>query len=304
MFNKDKIANLDNLIGGVHYINLNNFTGIKGYLKIEGLNLAGSIKLKPAIYAITNIISSGEFHQGCELIESSSGNLGVALAMVCAYMNIPFTCVTDPNTSVAKKTRMKAHGANIVEVTECDENGGYLGTRISYIKKKTESDPNVIWINQYENDFNWKSHETKTACELFTSFHKVDYVFIGVGTAGTLKGIQSYISNNGLKTKIVAVDSVGSVTFGGSSKFRNIPGLGSSVGCYHYDRSLVDHEVYVSEEDTIASCKELSASGLYLGGSTGTIYHVMKSFRKKVGSENIFIGISPDLGESYANVVY
>ena len=298
------IRNLAEQVNTNIFVDLKEFTGFPGYLKIEGLNLAGSIKLKPALHAINSIRSNLDFNSSSELIESSSGNFGVALAMICAQQKIPFTCVVDPNVSEGKITRMKSYGAKVIRVTERDGNGGYLGSRIEFIRNYIEKNKNAIWINQYENTVNWLSHQKTTALEIFSNFKKIDYLVVGVGTGGTIKGMQEFIKENDIDTKLVAVDTEGSITFGGSPHARKIPGLGSSIGAYHYSADSVEIEYYVSESDAICSCKELARSGLYLGGSSGTIYHAMKKIRNELNDDCVIMGISPDFGDSYTNIVY
>jgi cysteine synthase len=128
-------------------------------LKLEGLNVAGSIKLKTALYLIKNIEKISTINPlQCKFIESSSGNLGVALSIICKEKGYHFTCVTDPNISSANEQQMRLLGTTIVKVTDRDSAGGYLSTRIDYIKKLIHDDPSYIWTNQYANENNINAH--------------------------------------------------------------------------------------------------------------------------------------------------
>ena len=109
-------------------------------LKLEGFNPAGSIKLKTALSLLEEGERQGLLKPGSRIIESSSGNLGIALSSVCAARSYRFTCVVDPNTSRQSITLMRAFGATVVEVCDRDSNGGFLQTRIDYIQRRTTSD--------------------------------------------------------------------------------------------------------------------------------------------------------------------
>jgi cysteine synthase A len=123
------------------------------YLKLDGLNLAGSIKLKPAIEMIASLEDSRRLIPGVsQIIESSSGNLGVALSLVCAVKGYKFTCISDPNISKDNEKDIKLYGGEVIIVEKRDKNGGYLNTRIDLIKKMVKENQNIIWLNQYANE--------------------------------------------------------------------------------------------------------------------------------------------------------
>ncbi|WP_237435001.1 pyridoxal-phosphate dependent enzyme [Dickeya dianthicola] len=194
-------------------------------LKIEGLSVSGSIKIKPALYMLEELERRGILKKGNKVIESSSGNLGIALSMICAWKGYAFICVGDPNMSPVAAKIITAYGGELVTVTERDNQGGYLGTRIAHIKEKINNDRNIIWINQYENTDNINAHCYMTGKSILQNVPHPDYVFIGAGTTGTLGGVSRYLKEHSPSTKIIAVDTYGSVTFGGCSAKRRIPGL-------------------------------------------------------------------------------
>lgn len=198
------------------------------YAKIEGLNPAGSIKMKTALGMIASLEARGSIKHDTVLIESSSGSLGVALSILCAERGYKFTCVVDPNASSQNVKMMKALGASIEMVTERDVNGGFLGTRIAHIKNLVAADGRYLWLNQYANPDNPRAHVRTTARSIFERFERLDYLFIGAGTTGTLMGCVEFSASIARTLRIIAVDSIGSVTFGNSSGPRFIPGLGTS----------------------------------------------------------------------------
>ena len=288
-----------------------NFVQVRGlgvdrlHLKIEAFNAAGSIKLKTALGMIRDLEARGKIGPHTRLIESSSGSLGVALSIVSAERGYRFTCVVDPNASLHNIRLMQAYGADVVKVEQRDENGGFLGTRIRFIRELLLRDPHYLWTNQYANVENPRAHEHTTAREIFERFAQVDYLFVGAGTTGTLMGCVQFFARQHPATKIVAVDSIGSVTFGGSPGPRHIPGLGTSRRPEIYVPEGIHACEMVPEEETIAMCRYLARSnGLLLGGSTGTVLSAVARWRDRMARGATVVAISPDMGERYLDTIY
>ena len=160
------------------------------FLKLEGFSVTGSIKIKTAIALVEDLEQRGiaKPHETV-IVESSSGNLGLALSLVCAIKGYKFICVTDPNANRANIKGIELYGAQVIVVENRDLAGGYLGSRLKTIDRYPQSDPNAIWLNQYANIANKKVHAEQTAAEIARKFDKVDWVFVGTGTAGTLAGV-------------------------------------------------------------------------------------------------------------------
>ena len=156
-------------------------------------------------------------------------------------------------------------------VTEPDASGGFLGARLDYVRALCASDDRYVWLNQYTNPGNWRAHYRTTAPAIARQFPQLDVLFVGAGTTGTLMGCARYFREWHRPVRIVAVDSVGSVTFGGAPGRRMIPGLGMSVRPPLLDESYVDEVVRVEEADTIRACHRLARRGFLFGGSTGTV---------------------------------
>jgi 2,3-diaminopropionate biosynthesis protein SbnA len=292
-------------------INDHNFVALRGigrsqlFLKIEALNPAGSIKMKTAIGMVRDLELRGKITSDTELIESSSGSLGVALSIVAAERGYRFTCVVDPNTTVQNIKMMKALGAKVVMVSQRDENGGFLGTRISYIKALVESDSRHVWFNQYANAENPRAHARTTARSVFENFERVDYLFVGAGTTGTLMGCLQFFGEHSPATKIIAVDSVGSVTFGHAPGKRHIPGLGTSRRPEIFSAGGIYAQHMVDEADTVAMCRYLARSnGILAGGSTGTVLCAVHAWSARIEPGATVVAISPDLGERYLDSIY
>jgi 2,3-diaminopropionate biosynthesis protein SbnA len=261
--------------------------------------------MKAAMSMITDLEQRGLMHERLQLIESSSGSLGVALSLICAERGYAFTCVVDPNTSAHNIKTIKAFGAKVVMIDKRDENGGFLGSRIAYINDLVAHDANFHWLNQYANPENPGAHTRTTGPAIARRFAHVDYLFIGAGTTGTLMGCVQYFRKHHPRTQIVAVDSIGSVTFGHAPKKRYIPGLGTSRRPEIYTPEGIDHFEMVDESAAVAMCRHLARSnGLMAGGSTGTVLAAVHAWRKRLPPDALVIAISPDMGERYLDTVY
>jgi 2,3-diaminopropionate biosynthesis protein SbnA len=275
------------------------------YLKIEGLNPAGSVKLKTAIALIEDAEQKGVLTPGGRVVESSSGNLGIALSMVCTVKGYSFTCITDPNASSRSIATMRALGAQVVVVTERDEKGGYLGSRISLLKNMLALDPDLIWPNQYANTANPRVHLERTATSILKTVRSVDYLFVGAGTTGTLMGCAAYFRQFSPHTRIIAVDTYGSVTFGYPPGPRYIPGLGTSRAPELCQAHFLDTVVLVEEVDAVRMCRRITAEyGLLIGGSTGSVLAAVQSRRAEIPSGSRVVAIAPDLGDRYLDTIY
>lgn len=274
------------------------------YLKLEGCSITGSIKVKSAIRMIARLEIEKKLKPGMRVIESSSGNLGLALSMVCAAKGYAFTCVSDPNISPQTANLIEAYGGAVIIVRNRDSNGGFLGSRIDLIKSMLREDDGLVWINQYENINNVEAHYMTTGPGILRRFPQPDFVFVGAGTTGTLGGVSRHLREHSPRTKIIAVDSAGSVTFGMPPGKRNIPGLGTSRPPRICEYSEFDSLVMVEEEDTLRMCHRLAKKGILLGGSSGTVLSGIQQFAEHVPSDACVVAISPDLGDRYIDTIY
>jgi len=287
------------------FLKLNDIVPANLWLKVEGVNNTGSIKFKTAVNLLEAAEELGHLQPGMEVIESSSGNLGAALAAVCAQKGYRFRCVVDPNTSAQNIKVMQAFGASVKLVRQQDENGGYLGSRIKFIEQYLLKNPGTYWTNQYQNSANPAAHSRFTATEILDSFDNIDVLVIGAGTTGTLMGCIDLFARESPHTRILAVDSVGSVTFGQVPKKRYIPGLGTSQMPPIFDRSKVPDYIFVPEVDAVRRCRWLARSHGYLaGGSTGTVLAGLCATDIPMTSDMTVVAISPDGGEKYIDTIY
>jgi cysteine synthase A len=292
------------------FVDLRTLLGVPLYLKCEGFNFAGSVKMKAALAMVEEAERSGRLHPGSMLVESSSGNLGVALSVIAASKGYPFVCVTDLRCNETTRRTMDALGARVHVIREPDPlGGGLLGARIKYVQSLVASDRRYVWLNQYANPANSGAHYATTGPDIAAEFPELDVLFVGAGTTGTLMGCSRYFRQrhqDGHKAvRVVAVDAVGSVTFGGPASSRMIPGLGTGVRPPQLDEELVDDVVLVEEVDTVRTCRCLAGRGFLFGGSTGTVVSGAATWLNVYGTPDLTaVAIAPDLGERYLDTVY
>jgi N-(2-amino-2-carboxyethyl)-L-glutamate synthase len=282
------------------YVDLQPIFGRSLFLKCEGFNFAGSIKLKAAAEMVDAADRDGVLTPGSTLVESSSGNLGVALSMIAASQGYRFVCVTDSRCNLSARLLMEALGSEVHVIAEPDDSRGFLGARLDYVRALCDSDDRYVWLNQYANPGNWQAHYRTTAPAIARQFPRLDVLFAGAGTTGTLTGCARYFRDQDRPVRIVAVDSVGSVTSGAP------PLLDEAL----VDEALVDEVVRVEEADTIRACHRLARRGFLFGGSTGTVVSgAMRWLTRHSASRHsagslTAVAIAPDLGERYLDTVY
>jgi len=276
------------------------------FLKLEGFNVTGSIKVKTAIALVEDLERRGIAKPNeTVIVESSSGNLGIALSLVCAIKGYKFICVADPNVNRANIRGMEAYGAKVVIVEDRDSTGGFLESRFKVIDRILHTEPNAVWVNQYANVANKDAHAAQTANEIARQFDKVDWVFVGAGTTGTLGGTSERLRQLFPDIRIIGVEPVGSVTFGGAPKKRYIPGIGTSRRPELADLANPDQVVAIEEHRTVEACVSFVRDyHLLIGGSTGTVLAAVEQLARQFAPGDTIVAISADLGEKYLDTVY
>jgi 2,3-diaminopropionate biosynthesis protein SbnA len=275
------------------------------FLKVEGMNFAGSVKLKAAASMIGAARAEGRLNPWSIVVESSSGNLGVALAMVCANYGYRFICVTDDRCNLQTRKLIEAFGAEVHIIDVPHPETGLLGARIEHLASICAKNPDAVWLNQYENPANAGAHYAQTGPAIAQNFPQVDVVFVGAGTCGTLMGTARWFKQHRPDVKIVAIDVEGSVSFGGLAATRRIPGLGMGMTPPALDRSMVDDVEIVPETETLRMCQRLAMRGFLFGGSTGTVVAGASAWMGRHGTPDMTaVTLAPDSGERYLDTVY
>jgi cysteine synthase A len=274
--------------------------------KLELLNPGGSVKDRPARYMIERALRSGEIDHDTHLVESSSGNLGVAVALVAKAYGLRFTCVVDPKACPANVDLIRRLGAEIVRVTEPDDHGGYLKSRLDRVGRLLDEMPNAYWINQYGNELNRQAHYHWTAQEILDDLDgPVDHLVLAVSTTGTVMGIGHRLREAFPGLRVVAVDARGSAIFGDDPSPRELPGLGSSIVPDLLEPDEVDEVVYVTDAEATQGCMDLvETEGIFAGGSSGAVVAALRKLLPDLGPESRVVTLLPDRGERYLDTVY
>jgi cysteine synthase A len=284
-----------------------NEEGMHLFAKLEGHNPVGSLKDRPALWILRNGVLRGEIDDQTTLVESSSGNFASALAFFAHILGLDFIPVIDPNISSSYETFLRQLCKTVVKVTERDERGSYLGTRLQKVKELCSTIENAFWSNQYGNIDAMEAHYRFTGEEICTQFHELDYVFIGVSTGATLAGVSRRLKERFPHVHIVAVDAEGSVIFGGPAKKRYIPGIGASFRTELVDHALIDDVVIVSEIETVRACQTLlNRHGLLVGGSSGSCYAAIKRLAPSMHSLKppTVLFLCADRGTAYTATIF
>lgn len=276
------------------------------HAKLEALNPGGSIKDRPATAIMTRAIRAGLVDRDTVVVESSSGNLAIGLAQVCALFGLRFVCVVDAKTTQQNVAVLQAFGAE-VDIVERPEpvTGEFLPARLERVRELRRLYPRSFWPNQYANPDNPLAHQ-QTMREIVEALDgRLDYLFCTVSTCGTLRGCAEYARRHRTGTRIVAVDAVGSVIFGGGGARRLIPGHGAARRPELFQPGLADQVVHVTDRDCVVGCRSLvRREAILAGGSSGAAVMAVHRLSEDIPAGARCAVILPDRGERYLETIY
>ncbi|MEU2307450.1 cysteine synthase family protein [Streptomyces misionensis] len=276
---------------------------VRVWLKLESENRFGSIKARTAEALLAALEASGALRPGMRVVESTSGNLGVALAGLCAERGYRCTLVVEPTTPRSSVERMTAFGADLVIVREVP-GGRTLGARLAAVREILAADPVAVWSNQYASPANPGVHEWQTGPELVKGAPDghFDAVAVAVSTGGTLAGLARHFRGNAPRTRVIAVDAVGSSALGGAPADRphKLMGFGSGQVSGFIEPGHVDHVVRIGDTAAAAACSLVRRhTGISLGGSGGAaVLGAVVRARLDPALREIAC-VCPDSGEKY-----
>jgi 2,3-diaminopropionate biosynthesis protein SbnA len=275
------------------------------YGKLELLNPGGSVKDRPARYIIERGIRDGTIAPGATIVESSSGNFGIALAMAARIYELSFVCVVDPRIAPLNLRILKQLGARVEMVTEPDPYGGYLHTRLARVHELVEEIPGAYWIDQYANERNARCHYDGIGSEIVEALDRVDVFVAAVSTTATLLGAARRLRDAWPDVRVVAVDAQGSVIFGAPASKRDLPGIGSSRRPELLVEEEVDEVIYVDDHDSALGCRDLLlGEGILGGGSSGAVIAAIQRIAPTLPRDARVVTVLPDRGERYMDLVY
>lgn len=273
--------------------------------KLELLNPGGSVKDRPARFIVEQGLLDGTIARGTWLIESTSGNLGIALAMVARIHGLRFTAVVDPHVSSTNLRILRQFGADVEMVRDPDPSGGFLHSRLRRVHQLITTHRDAVWINQYANELNWQSHFFGTAEEILDDVDgPIDVLVAAVSTAGTIHGLARRLRKANPALRVVAVDAVGSVIFGTPPSTRKLPGIGSSRVPELLVPEEIDQVIHVSDAEAIQGCHRLlRTEAIFAGGSSGSLVAALERLVPELPPCRV-VTVFPDRGERYLDLVY
>ncbi len=275
-------------------------------LKLESKTAAGSSKQRTAAFLIADLDHRGLLRPDSIIVESTSGNLGVAMAMICKQRGLQFIAVVDSKASAENLEKLRSYGATLELVTEPDPFGGYLPARLRRVQQLIASSSRSVWTDQYSNPANPLAHYRGTGPEILAqSRGAVQAVFVPVSTGGTLAGVGRYFREMSPATVIVGVDAAGSVVLGGPPGTRKLTGIGSSRRSAFPLAGAYDEPAIVRDADAFLYCRALhDRTGYKVGGSSGAALYACASFLERHSTITDVACVCPDGGENYASTVY
>jgi N-(2-amino-2-carboxyethyl)-L-glutamate synthase len=276
------------------------------FAKLEASNPGGSMKDRPALRMVQEAMARGQVTQDSVLVESSSGNLAIGLAQVCAALRLRLLVVVDPKVTQANLKILRAYGAGIDMVATPDpQTGEYLSARRKRVAWLAANLPGAVNLNQYANPDNPAAHQHGTVSEILNALdNRLDWLVVSISTCGTLKGARLAVRERGLATRILAVDAAGSVIFGQAGP-RLLPGHGAGIVPEHMAGDLADAHALVTDADCVAGCRALvQAEAVLAGASSGGVVAAIERLHSQWPAGTRVAAILPDRGERYLDTVY
>lgn len=307
--------NILDVIGYTPIIKLNKVaTGVESeiYVKLEFMNPGGSSKDRIGGYIMDRAVAAGKLKPGGTIIEGTSGNTGVGLAMWAAVNGYKCVFVMADKQSVEKVNNLKAFGAKVV-VCPTDVEPEDPRSYYSVSKRLAETIPNSYYVNQYDNLWNRETHVATTGPEIFEQTQGDFEVFMaGVGTGGTITGISSYLKTKMPKLVTVGVDVEGSIVAqfartGDLSGARSyvIEGIGEDFIPENYDFKVIDDWVVVGDKESFLMTRALlKQEGIYTGGSGGAAVVGAIKYAKTLQVPKKILVVLPDSGNRYASKIF
>lgn len=292
------IENVLDMIGNTPIVSLKSSTGYPIYAKAEFLNLGGSIKDRVAKNMIVAAQASGKLKKGMTIVEPTSGNTGIGLALCGVRMGYKVIIVMPENMSEERKKIIHALGAELV-LTPAEES---LDGAVNEAMRIASQGPEYFVPQQFENPNNPDIHYKTTAPEIYEQLDgKVDIFVSGLGSGGTLQGISQYLKEKNPDCICVAVEPKNvSALLGDEPGLHQIQGIGDGFVPAVLDTSLIDEVVTVSDEDAIETTRMLAkVQGLMCGTSSGANIWACMQMAEKYGKDKVIATVLPDRMERY-----
>jgi cystathionine beta-synthase len=273
--------------------------------KVELFNPGGSVKDRPAIAMIDEAERQGLLEPGGTIVEPTSGNTGVGLAIVAAQRGYRCVFVMSDKMSDEKVALLRAYGAEVV-VCPTAVPPEHPDSYYSVADRLTNEIPGAYRPNQYYNEANPAEHERSTGPEIWEqTAGRVTHFVAGIGTGGTITGVGRYLKAQNPDVQIIGADPEGSVYSGGTGRPYLVEGVGEDFWPPTYDPSVVDRTIMVSDADSFAAARRVThEEGLLIGGSCGTAVHAALELGRELGPEHLVVVLLPDSGRGYLSKIF
>ena len=273
--------------------------------KVEATNPGGSVKDRPAIAMIEAAEREGLLKEGSTIIEPTSGNTGVGLAIVAAQRGYNCIFVMTDKVSSEKVDLLRAYGAEVIVCpvdVEPDDPRSYYSTA----ERLATETPGAFRPNQYANPVNPLSHYETTGPEIWEQTNgKVTHFVAGAGTGGTLCGVGKYLKEKNPNIQIIAADPEGSVYSGGDGRPYLVEGVGEDFWPDTYDPAIIDRVIAVSDAKSFHRARQVSQEeGLLIGGSCGTAVEAAIAVASELTEKEMVVVLLPDSGRGYLSKIY
>lgn len=286
------------VIGNTPMVSLKKLSGMNIFAKAEYLNPGGSIKDRIAKYMIEQAEKRGALKPGMTIMEPTSGNTGIGIALVGVQKGYRVVIVMPENMSEERKKLISALGAELI-LTDAEKS---IGGSMAEVDRQRARDPNIFIPQQFENPDNPQIHYLTTAPEIWGQMEdKVDIFVSGLGSGGTLEGIGRYIKGKNPKAKIIAVEPKNvSALLGHEPEMHKIQGIGDGFIPKVLDISLLDGVIQVTDDDAINTARSLArVQGILTGISSGANVWASVIAAQKYGRDKKVVTILPDRVERY-----
>ena len=289
----NKEFNLLTYIGNTPLVKLKHVTDKDVYVKLEKNNPAGSVKDRPAYYMIKEAIASGELKEGMKIVEPTSGNTGIALAMIGQLLGYEVVLIMPETMSAERRALMKAYGAELILTA------GDKGIQASLDEAKKLVDQGGYYMpDQFSNPANARAHEETTAVELLNTGIKFKGFVAGIGTGGTVTGVGRVLKRK-LGTQIWGMEPKESALItSGQAGPHKIAGIGANFVPKLLDQSLLDKMITIASDDALAMSRRLAKEeGLMVGISAGA--NVLAAIQMAEALDGPVATVLPDTAERY-----
>ena len=266
------------------------------YAKLEFFNPGGSVKDRIAANMILQMQKDGNIKKGDTIVEPTSGNTGIGVAMVAAALGYKVVLVMPETMSIERRKLQAAFGAEFILTEGSKGTKGAVDKALELVREK-----GYKMLNQFENKYNPEAHINTTAKEILADFGELDAFISGVGTGGTLSGVAKVLKANGYNTKFIAVEPKDSAVISGNKPGpHKIQGIGAGFIPDTLDRSVIDEIELIENDEAFATARRLAKEeGVLLGISGGAALAAAIKVAKRLGEGKKVLFVAPDNGERY-----